>query len=67
MLKLYPIWNFFGVAALSNRGGRTQIDLTADIIKPFYKDIEKYVTNEKVRREMDSWPNNVRLSKYVVW
>ena len=58
---------FVGLLLYQNRGGRQEIELTADIIKPFYKDIEKYVTNEKLRREMDSRPNNIRLSKYVAW
>ena len=59
--------NFLVLLLYQNKGGRKQIELVAEIVRPFYRDIEKYVTNEKVRREMESRPYNVRLSKYVAW
>ena len=59
--------NFMNLLLYRNKGDAAQIALAADIVKPFYRAIENYVLNAKLRNEMDGRVQNVKLSKYVSW
>ena len=59
--------NFMILLLYRNKGDVAQIAVLGDIVKPFYRAIENYVLNARLKNEMDGRVQNVKLSKYVSW
>ena len=56
---------FLKILVYSNKGTNAQIRLVVNIIKPFYKSIERYVKNKQIKRSIDQWHLNAKPSRYV--
>ena len=55
------------ILVYKQRGSAEQIGVVADLISPFSRQMDGFINNEKVIRELDRRRNNVKLSKYVSW
>ena len=55
------------ILVYKQRGSVEQDDVVADLITPFSRQMEGFINNEKVNKELDRRRNSVKLTKYVSW
>ena len=60
---------FFQIMLQRNRGTPLQVDVVADLVKPFFRDVEQFILNEKLIREVNKKlvGNRRNLPQYVSW
>ena len=55
------------ILVYKQRGNAEQIILAADLISPFSRQMEGFITNIKVTKELEKRRNKINLTKYVSW
>ena len=55
------------ILVYKQRGSVEQVGVVADLISPFSRQMEGFINNEKVNKELDRRRNSVKLTKYVSW
>ena len=59
---------FLDIILYRNKGSRVQIGVVADLIKPFFKDVEPFILNEKLLNKIGKTVNvKGNLPQYVSW
>ena len=59
---------FFKIILYRNRGSSMQIDVVADLIKPFFRDVEQFILNEKLIKKINKGLKvKGNLPQYVSW
>ena len=59
---------FFQIILYRNRGSPLQIDVVADLIKPFFRDVEQFILNEKLIKKINKRLRvKGNLPQYVSW
>ena len=59
---------FFLIILYRNKGSPMQIGVVADLIKPFFRDVEQFILNEKLIKKIGKTLNvKGNLPQYVSW
>ena len=59
---------FFDIILYKNKGSPVQVGVVADLIKPFFREMEQFIENEKVVKKLaKGLRNNGNLPQYVSW
>ncbi len=58
---------FLELLLYNRKGSVEQINSLADIVKPFYRNIDNIVENEKLKQDMSRRLGDVRASKFIAW
>ena len=59
---------FFEIILYKNKGSPVQVEVVADLIKPFFREMEQFIENEKVVKKLaKGLRNNGNLPQYVSW
>ena len=55
------------ILVYKQRGSKEQIMVAVDLISPFSSQLDGFINNVKVERELNKIKNKIHLSKYVSW
>ena len=59
---------FLDIVLYRNKGSAVQIGVVADLIKPFFRDVEQFILNEKLIKKIGKTLNvKGNLPQYVSW
>ena len=59
---------FFEIILYKNKGSPVQVEVVADLIKPFFREMEQFIENGKVVKKLaKGLRNNGNLPQYVSW
>jgi len=59
---------FFEIILYKNKGSPVQVEVVADLIKPFFREMEQFIENEKVVKKLaKGLKNKGNLPQYVSW
>ena len=59
---------FFEIILYHNKGSQMQIGVVADLIKPFFRDVEQFILNEKLIKKIGKGLKvKGNLPQYVSW